>query len=300
LAPSAGCTEPRTDRFTPLLPRCFRDLGKKAGARTPGRLAQQFMLLSERAGMSAWMDHDPSGASSPLGRNGAGPRRYAAIHTTSLLPLGVRPGVTTVPTDLVHTPGARGPLTRLHDTSEQQVQRAQADTPTAGGIRLLHGTFHHREQNAQVVHAQIRSDDPGGLRFTQRLVEQFPRPFCQAANATPCRGSATQQPQQARRACLLQDELPHDVDESARIACALLREFGHTIEALVENGDGEQRAFGEMTIQRRLTNACALSDAVERHIRSLPGQQFCERLDDGRAIALGVGAAYAAWLLQLA
>jgi uncharacterized protein YbjT (DUF2867 family) len=67
-----------------------------------------------------------------------------------------------VPADLVHATGSRGPLARLRDTSEQQVQRAQADAPTAGGIRLLHGTFHHREQDVHVVHAQINSDDPAG------------------------------------------------------------------------------------------------------------------------------------------
>jgi hypothetical protein len=68
---------------------------------------------------------------------------------------------------------------------------------------------------------------------------------------------------------------------------------------LVENGDGEQRALWEMTIQRRLTDTRALSDAVQRHVRSVTEQQLCERPEDGHAIALGVGAAYAAWLLQL-
>jgi hypothetical protein len=110
--------------------------------------------------------------------------------------------------------------------------------------------------------------------------------------------SATQQPQQARRARLFQNELPHDVDEGARIAGAVLRQFGYTIEALVEDGHSEQRAFGEMTIQRRLTDGRTLSNAVQRHVRTVAGQQFCEGLEDGCAIALGVDAAYSAWLFK--
>jgi AcrR family transcriptional regulator len=40
----------------------FVDLAKDAGARSPDQLAQQLMLLYDGAGMSAWMDHDPSAA----------------------------------------------------------------------------------------------------------------------------------------------------------------------------------------------------------------------------------------------
>ena len=40
----------------------FLDLAKDAGARNPEKLAQQLMLLYDGAGISAWMDHDPSAA----------------------------------------------------------------------------------------------------------------------------------------------------------------------------------------------------------------------------------------------
>ena len=40
----------------------FLDLAKEAGARNPEQLAQQLVLLYDGAGISAWMDHDPSAA----------------------------------------------------------------------------------------------------------------------------------------------------------------------------------------------------------------------------------------------
>jgi AcrR family transcriptional regulator len=40
----------------------FVDLATDAGARNPEQLAQQLMLLYDGAGISAWMDHDPSAA----------------------------------------------------------------------------------------------------------------------------------------------------------------------------------------------------------------------------------------------
>jgi AcrR family transcriptional regulator len=40
----------------------FVDLAKDAGARSPDQLAQQLLLLYDGAGLSAWMDHDPSAA----------------------------------------------------------------------------------------------------------------------------------------------------------------------------------------------------------------------------------------------
>ena len=40
----------------------FLDLAKEAGARDPEQLAQQLVLLYDGAGISAWMDHDPSAA----------------------------------------------------------------------------------------------------------------------------------------------------------------------------------------------------------------------------------------------
>jgi AcrR family transcriptional regulator len=40
----------------------FLDLAREAGAPAPGELAQQLVLLYDGAGISAWMDHDPSAA----------------------------------------------------------------------------------------------------------------------------------------------------------------------------------------------------------------------------------------------
>jgi AcrR family transcriptional regulator len=40
----------------------FLDLAREAGARDPEHLAQQLVLLYDGAGISAWMDHDPSAA----------------------------------------------------------------------------------------------------------------------------------------------------------------------------------------------------------------------------------------------
>src|SRR3982074_1432989 len=40
----------------------FLDLAKEAGARHPQHLAQQLVLLYDGAGISAWMDHDPTAA----------------------------------------------------------------------------------------------------------------------------------------------------------------------------------------------------------------------------------------------
>jgi AcrR family transcriptional regulator len=40
----------------------FLGLAKEAGARDPEQLAQQLVLLYDGAGISAWMDHDPSAA----------------------------------------------------------------------------------------------------------------------------------------------------------------------------------------------------------------------------------------------
>ena len=38
----------------------FFDLAQQAGAKDPKTLAQQLVVLFDGAGISAWMDHDPS------------------------------------------------------------------------------------------------------------------------------------------------------------------------------------------------------------------------------------------------
>jgi hypothetical protein len=51
-----------TDDYRSWLRTLFLDLAKEAGATEPERLAQQLVLLYDGAGISAWMDHDPSAA----------------------------------------------------------------------------------------------------------------------------------------------------------------------------------------------------------------------------------------------
>jgi AcrR family transcriptional regulator len=61
---SAGTSvEEVTDDYRRWLHSLFFDLAKEAGASDPERLAQQLVLLYDGAGISAWMDHDPSVAS---------------------------------------------------------------------------------------------------------------------------------------------------------------------------------------------------------------------------------------------
>jgi AcrR family transcriptional regulator len=56
----------------------FVDLAKEAGATDPKGLAQQLVLLYDGAGISAWMDHDPSVANAA--------RTVAAALTDSAIP----------------------------------------------------------------------------------------------------------------------------------------------------------------------------------------------------------------------
>ena len=58
-APSAAVNEASVDYRT-WLHTLFFDLAREAGATDPKSLAQQLVLLYDGAGISAWMDQDPS------------------------------------------------------------------------------------------------------------------------------------------------------------------------------------------------------------------------------------------------
>jgi AcrR family transcriptional regulator len=60
-APTPAVNEASADYRT-WLHELFFDLGRQAGAADPKSLAQQLVLLYDGAGISAWMDHDPSAA----------------------------------------------------------------------------------------------------------------------------------------------------------------------------------------------------------------------------------------------
>src|SRR5579859_272255 len=61
---SAGTTvEEVTEDYRKWLHSLFFDLASEAGATDPQGLARQLVLLYDGAGISAWMDHDPSVAS---------------------------------------------------------------------------------------------------------------------------------------------------------------------------------------------------------------------------------------------
>jgi AcrR family transcriptional regulator len=61
-APEGSSIDEVSEGHRAWLRGLFRDLAKEAGARKPDQLAQQLMLLYDGAGISAWMDHDPSAA----------------------------------------------------------------------------------------------------------------------------------------------------------------------------------------------------------------------------------------------
>ena len=54
--------EELTEDYRAWVHTLFLDLAKEAGATDPEGLAQQLVLLYDGAGISAWMDHDPSAA----------------------------------------------------------------------------------------------------------------------------------------------------------------------------------------------------------------------------------------------
>jgi AcrR family transcriptional regulator len=55
-----GAVEEVADEYRTWLHTLFFDLAREAGARDAKTLAQQLVLLYDGAGISAWMDHDPS------------------------------------------------------------------------------------------------------------------------------------------------------------------------------------------------------------------------------------------------
>jgi AcrR family transcriptional regulator len=78
---SAGTSvEEVTDGYRKWVHSLFFDLAKEAGATDPEGLARQLVLLYDGAGISAWMDHDPSVASAA--------RTVAAALVDSAIPDG--------------------------------------------------------------------------------------------------------------------------------------------------------------------------------------------------------------------
>jgi hypothetical protein len=61
-APEGSSVAQLAEDYRAWVRSLFLDLAQEAGARDPERLAQQLVLLYDGAGISAWMDHDPSAA----------------------------------------------------------------------------------------------------------------------------------------------------------------------------------------------------------------------------------------------
>jgi hypothetical protein len=59
-AQPGGIVEQTTADYRTWLHDLFFDLAQQARAKDPKLLAQQLVLLYHGAGISAWMDHDPS------------------------------------------------------------------------------------------------------------------------------------------------------------------------------------------------------------------------------------------------
>ncbi|HEY3608781.1 MAG TPA: TetR/AcrR family transcriptional regulator [Pseudonocardiaceae bacterium] len=59
-APAGGTVEQTTADYRTWLHDLFFDLAQQAHATDPKSLVQQLVLLYDGAGISAWMDHDPS------------------------------------------------------------------------------------------------------------------------------------------------------------------------------------------------------------------------------------------------
>jgi AcrR family transcriptional regulator len=86
--PPGGSVEEVTDGHRIWIRTLFRDLAKEAGAADPEGLARQLALLYDGAGISAWMDRDPSAGTAARAiaaclvdasiRGGREPRRSAA------------------------------------------------------------------------------------------------------------------------------------------------------------------------------------------------------------------------------
>jgi AcrR family transcriptional regulator len=59
-APPGGVVEKAADEYRAWVRALFFDLAQEAGAKDPKFLAQQLVLLYDGAGISAWLDRDPS------------------------------------------------------------------------------------------------------------------------------------------------------------------------------------------------------------------------------------------------
>jgi hypothetical protein len=59
-APPGGVVEHAAQDYRTWLHELFYDLARQAGAKDPKSLAQQLVLIFDGAGISAWMDRDPS------------------------------------------------------------------------------------------------------------------------------------------------------------------------------------------------------------------------------------------------
>ncbi|SEG20361.1 DNA-binding transcriptional regulator, AcrR family [Nonomuraea solani] len=58
--PPGGAVEEVSSDYRAWLHSLFHDLAEQAGANDPKGLARQLVLLYDGAGISAWLDHDPS------------------------------------------------------------------------------------------------------------------------------------------------------------------------------------------------------------------------------------------------
>jgi AcrR family transcriptional regulator len=61
-SPAGGSVQHATDEFRSWVRGLFVQLATEAGAEEPQKLAQELVLLYDGAGLSAWMDRDPSAA----------------------------------------------------------------------------------------------------------------------------------------------------------------------------------------------------------------------------------------------
>jgi len=77
-SPPGGAVEAVADESRTWVRTLFLDLAKEAGATDPEQLAHQLVLLYDGAGISAWMDHDPSAAGSA--------RRVATVLVDAAIP----------------------------------------------------------------------------------------------------------------------------------------------------------------------------------------------------------------------
>jgi AcrR family transcriptional regulator len=82
-APKGSSVEEVTEDARTWVRSLFLDLAKEAGARDPERLAQQLVLLYDGAGISAWMDHEPSAATAA--------RAVATALVDAAIPQGTKP-----------------------------------------------------------------------------------------------------------------------------------------------------------------------------------------------------------------